>query len=139
MSKHTHGFTLIELLVVIALIGMLGAIILAALNSARSNGGDAAVKSNLSNMRAQEEILYGDLTTSQYSNACAGGTKPRTMYDAAVSAGGSVANSKCNQSAFYWVAWVALKSDNTKAWCVDYLGSSKLENSIPASNSQACP
>ena len=59
--RHTsRGFTLIELLVVIAIIGILSSVVLASLNTARSKGNDAAVRSNLANARAQAELFYDD-------------------------------------------------------------------------------
>ena len=54
------GFTLIELLVVIAIIGILSSVVLASLNTARAKGADAAVKANMSNMRAQAELYFSD-------------------------------------------------------------------------------
>jgi prepilin-type N-terminal cleavage/methylation domain-containing protein len=61
------GFTLIELLVVVAIIGILASVVLASLNSARAKGADAAVKANLSGIRAQAELFYD--TNSGYSSA----------------------------------------------------------------------
>jgi prepilin-type N-terminal cleavage/methylation domain-containing protein len=58
--RHYRGFTLIELLVVIAIIGILSSVVLASLNTARSKGNDAAVRSNLANARAQAELFYDD-------------------------------------------------------------------------------
>lgn len=60
------GFTLIELLVVIAIIGILSSVVLASLNSARSKGADAGIKSQMSQIRSQIEISYED-NGSSYS------------------------------------------------------------------------
>jgi prepilin-type N-terminal cleavage/methylation domain-containing protein len=60
MVNKQKGFTLIELLVVIAIIGILASVVLASLNSARAKGADAAIKSNLANIRAQAELYYDD-------------------------------------------------------------------------------
>ena len=64
---YKKGFTLIELLVVIAIIGILSSVVLASLNTARGKGADAAIKSNLANMRAQAELYYD--TNGGYSSA----------------------------------------------------------------------
>ena len=70
-----RGFTLIELLVVIAIIGILSAVVLASLNSARTKGVDAAVKSNIATIQTQAELYYDDNssyapTTAQALGAC---------------------------------------------------------------------
>ncbi len=57
---HMKGFTLIELLVVIAIIGILSAVVLASLSTARSKGKDATVQEQMSGMRTAAEIFYGN-------------------------------------------------------------------------------
>ena len=56
--KKYRGFTLIELLVVIAIIGILSAVVLASLNTARSKGQDAAIQSDLTGIRTQAAIYF---------------------------------------------------------------------------------
>ncbi len=120
MNKN-KGFTLIELLVVIAIIGILASVVLASLNSARKKGADAAVKANLSNMRAQAEIIYDDVTPNSYATVCTDSNIVAGL-SAAKKAGGN--GGLCGNSATLWAVWAGLKSAN--AWCVDNTGVSRL-------------
>ena len=56
----SRGFTLIELLVVIAIIGILSAVVLASLNTARSKGNDAARISDVKSLETAMELYYND-------------------------------------------------------------------------------
>ena len=131
MKLYTKkGFTLIELLVVIAIIGILSAVVLASLNTARAKGANAAVKSNLHGIRNQAEIFY-DNNSQVYTNVCDDPTVTAAI-NAAITAGGDVGATvatRCNSDATSWAANVLLKLPEgaNLYWCVDTLGTVKGE------------
>ncbi len=57
ISRRT-GFTLIELLVVVAIIGILAAVVIAALSDSRDRSKDAAVKTSMGSLRNFAEDYY---------------------------------------------------------------------------------
>lgn len=67
MNKKARGFTLIELLVVIAIIGILSAVVLTSLNSARQKARDARRISDIKQIQLALELSYD--TQGSYPSA----------------------------------------------------------------------
>ena len=65
-SQSERGFTLVELLVVIAIIGILSAVVLASLNTARERGRDAKRIGDLNNVRLALEFYFDDVGDGAY-------------------------------------------------------------------------
>ncbi len=126
-NKFNRGFTLIELLVVIAIIGILSSVVLASLNTARAKGANAAVKANLTGMRAAAELWYDGTGAGTYTGFCASAS---AALAAAASAGGGTAGTAtndCNETSSVWAAYSVLKTTEGTftTWCVDSTGASK--------------
>jgi prepilin-type N-terminal cleavage/methylation domain-containing protein len=123
MFNRQRGFTLIELLVVIAIIGILSSVVLASLNTARDKGADAAIKSNLNNIRAQAEIVFDD--DGNYDAVCEDANVSRAVDEA----GADCADTAAGASTDYvdddgsndgWGAEAELST--TEFYCVDHTG-----------------
>lgn len=148
MDKHNSsaGFTLIELLVVIGIIGILSAVVLASLNTARFKGNDAAIQSDLSTIQTQAEIYYSGDGANSYGtggNLCttAGSLFVETTIAKAI-AGADNANGTgavvCNNTGTAYAVSALLSSDTTRYWCVDSTGGSS-KSTTPLSTNTVCP
>jgi prepilin-type N-terminal cleavage/methylation domain-containing protein len=123
---NKKGFTLIELLVVIAIIGMLSALAVVSLNTARDKAKDAQIQSDLSQFRTYMTVEYpdgdftgiavgSDDTASQVSQTTPPLTHPGT---GAAALGNYVIASNGTNTA--WIATgqlIASPTDST--FCVD--------------------
>ena len=133
------GFTLIELLVVIAIIGVLSTIVMSSLVSARQNGANASIKSNMSSLRSQVE-LYNDINNNYgtQANLC---TTAGSVFvvDAKVAAmvaeiqkSAGVAPS-CRSGPNPTTTWAVsgqLKGSPGGHWCIDSTGIVKLRTAV---------
>src|SRR3990167_1363641 len=136
--KKQLGFTLIELLVVIAIIGVLSAVVLASLNTARSKGNDVGVKANLSTVTTQAALYLSDNNNmyGTFANAACpavGDTGTSVFYNTTIenaiaaavvdSSGGSATCSSTDTAYAVAVSRPAGAAATTSAyWCVDRLG-----------------
>ena len=120
-----RGFTLIELLVVIAIIGILSSVVLASLNTARTKGNYAAVKSNLSTIQTQAELDY-DAAPNSYGTTPTAGTctgtgmfADSTILGAITSATNAGGTMHCNTNGTAYVVW---STTSGAEWCIDSRG-----------------
>lgn len=130
-KKFEKGFTLVELLVVIAIIGILASVVLASLNTARSKGSDAAIKSNLNNARAAAELFY-DSNGNSYDGVCTSASGISLQIAGAESANGAIVVT-CNDDANEYAVESQLVSSAAGFYCVDYKGNAATSASTATS------
>lgn len=156
--ESNRGFTLVELLVVVAILGILTSIVLVSLGTANTSGADGAVKTNISNIRAQAQLYYIDKrnygSNSFVVNStgdCTSGTTNTVFEDARIrlqvaaanlaNGGGTTADVYCNVAAngagyaVYARLPSSISSPPTTYFCVDSNGvGMNSTTATPASN-----
>jgi len=125
MKYTTKGFTLIELLVVIAIIGILSAIVIASLGTARNKSSTASVQATMKQIGNQTEIYraYG-LDFGKSASSCGSGVFSDPVIQSAEvnilanSATGATLSCFTDSTGNKWAISVsALKTGGS--WCVD--------------------
>ncbi len=144
------GFTLIELLVVIAIIGILAAVILISLTTARGKANDVRVMSAAKQIRTQLESDYGgasypDLTNVSplfggfVANGNPGSSTINTLLGDAFAQGGGiniVVNPNTDPVTGYAI-YGQLVSSSTQFFCIDSTGHTNQLAST--NNTTSCP
>ena len=126
--KKQKGFTLIELLVVVAIIGILASVVLASLGKARNKAKNAAIMSEMSNLRAFAEMYASDNNDS-YEGVCTSSNEINT-----------ITVDMCDDSAGAWAAYKKFVDTTSAAgYCVDSMGTAKKLDSDITSATTVCP
>lgn len=146
MKNASKGFTLIELLVVIAIIGILSAVVLASLSSARSKGNDAAVKQDVRGAQTQAELYAIDHNngygTMAYGTTCNAGMFSDPVIAKALAAADNAngsGNVYCYAGGNKYLIAIDLSSGY---WCADSSGTGKPESGTAptaAPTGNVCP
>jgi prepilin-type N-terminal cleavage/methylation domain-containing protein len=147
-KNYKKGFTLIELLVVIAIIGILSSVVLASLNSARAKGSDAAIKADLSNLRAAAELYFDGTGANSYGTGggCATGSEAGMFLDSSIlnilkhaksQAGSALVD--CSSTADAWAVEAKLKTNATDYFCVDSIGTAAVRTTAIPLAGPVCP
>lgn len=146
-KNRSQGFTLIELLVVIGIIGILSAVVLASLNTARFKGNDAAIQSDLDTIRTQAEIFYGGTGANSYGTAGTSCTTVGSLFAGDTTIAKAITNAEsangtgtvvCNNSLVAYAVSSPLSSNTARFWCVDSTGGSSNSTTALGTNT-VCP
>jgi len=134
MKIRNKGFTLIELLVVVGIVGIMATVVLTFLSSARDNGNNVGVKTNLEGAKKQAELYYLNNASSYGSftaASCPTSTTAGSIFNdsvviRAIVKAASVGSgaTRCAASGQNYAIAVSFKG-SAASWCIDGQGISR--------------
>jgi prepilin-type N-terminal cleavage/methylation domain-containing protein len=128
--KSKKGFTLIELLVVIAIIGILAGIVLVSIRDVTPRAKDAAIKSDLQQIRTQAEIIYSD--NASYNDLCTAADQLGTAQGLSTIEADLISQGttfRCYADGDDYCVSADLLTGSEKTFCIDSNGLSKVYDS----------
>ena len=129
MIKGRQGFTLIELLIVVVIIGILAAIAIPKFSKTRERAYFSAMKSDLKNLAAEQEIYYSDPSNDyQYAPSL-------TALDFAPSSGVSISLTPTTAG---WEAKATHQALDASRYCVYYWGDATVSPPASVTGVVAC-
>jgi prepilin-type N-terminal cleavage/methylation domain-containing protein len=135
------GFTLLELLVVVAIIGLLAAVVIGVLGSAKKKGEDSAIKEQMSALRSQAE-LYANANGGYNNMFTSNNTWAST--DTAIQAILTYLDQRsqthtAGSSSNAWAVQVQLKQNTAQYACIDSTAKLSVTGTVMAAGATVCP
>lgn len=133
------GFTLIELLMVVALIAILATVVLAFLGSAREQGRDSAIQTEMKSLANQVALSAGGGDFTTVLNGGAWSSPDPKLQEILTSINGYSSSHTANVVSNAWAAQVRLVSDPSKYFCVDASGQGSVSGTQLGTGITNCP